>query len=239
MAFSGKGDFFAGYKKKERLLDKLLERDVQIGLDVNGVMIHEFPELPEEKLDKIKAMNLTLHYEALKVKNSLKVWIKNSLTLIDRVNNRGTEMLLGTILSPLVSNYWEEMLSFYRNEIFSKTEKKIVLIRDIHREFSAEEEEKLNDLEDRYEYLIERVHQEDFSKEFSKYKNILCPAGMTYFRVWNDGKLEACPYIPEIRDAGNVKNRDIQIRNSHFRCNQAKYCDCNVIARLGKMGYEQ
>ena len=31
--FSGKGDFFAGYSKKERLLGRLLERDVEVALD--------------------------------------------------------------------------------------------------------------------------------------------------------------------------------------------------------------
>jgi pyruvate-formate lyase-activating enzyme len=238
LAFSGKGDFFAGYKKKDRLLDKLLDRDLQVGLDINGVMIHEFPELSDEKIDKIKAVNLTLHYEAMIVKNSLKAWERNALVLIDRIHQRGTEMLMGTILSPLVTKYWEEALHFYEKVIFRRTEKKIVLIRDVNRPLSDGEEMQLSDLEQRYGYMIERVHQEDFAKDFAVYKNVLCPAGQIYFRVWNDGTIEGCPYIPALRDAGNVKERVIRIRDELFRCNQARYCDCDLIARLGKMDYE-
>lgn len=238
LAFSGKGDFFAGYKKKDRLLDQLLDRDVQVGLDINGVMIHEFADLPDRKIEQIKAVNLTLHYEAMIAKNSLKAWEKNALVLIDRIHQRGTEMLMGTILSPLVTKYWGEALEFYENAIFRRTEKKIVLIRDVHRRLSDEEEIQLKDLEDRFDHMVERVHQEDFAKDFASYKNVLCPAGKIYFRVWNDGMIEGCPYIPELRNAGNVKDRVIRIRDELFRCNQARYCDCNVIARLGKMGYE-
>ncbi len=201
-------------------------------------MIHEFPELPDDKVDKIKAVNLTLHYETMLVKNSLKVWERNALVLVDRIHNRGIEMLMGTIMSPLITEYWEEALQFYEKAVFKETGKKIVLIRDVNRPLSDSQERQLNDLEQRFDHLVERVHQEDFAKNFTAYKNVLCPAGKIYFRVWNDGRIEGCPYIPALRDAGNVKNRDIRVRDELFRCNQARYCDCNVIARLGKMGYE-
>jgi len=238
LAFSGKGDFFAGYHKKDRLLEKLLDWDVEIGLDINGVMIHELPELPEHKLAKIKSVNLTMHYEALAAKNALKIWPGNAQILIDLFHARGTEMLMGTIMSPTVEELWEEGLQFYRDNVFEQTGKKIVLIRDVHRPFGEKSEMHLVELEKSYESMIERVHQEDFAKNFASYKNVLCPAGQQFFRIWNDGKVEACPYIPQLRDAGNVKERIIHIREDLFRCNQARYCDCNVIARLGKMGYE-
>lgn len=238
LAFSGKGDFFAGYKKKDRLLDQLLDRDVEIGLDINGVMLHELPELSPHKLAKIKSVNLTLHYEAMMAKNSLKAWAENARVLVDRIHARGTEMLLGTIISPTVEAQWEESLRYYEEQVFKPTGKKIVLIRDVHRPLGEEAEKHLTELEKTFEPMIERVHQENFAANFAAYKNVLCPAGQEFFRVWNDGKLEACPYIPELRDAGNIKDRVIRVREERFRCFQPRYCDCNVIARLGKMGYE-
>ena len=45
---TGKGDFFASYKSSEKLLLKLLSEDVEIVLEINGVFIHEYGEIPNE-----------------------------------------------------------------------------------------------------------------------------------------------------------------------------------------------
>ena len=235
LSFSGKGDFFAGYKKSENLLASLLEREVEIALDINGVLVHEFPGLSDRHLAKIRFVNLTMHYQQIMEKNLRKVWAGNARMLIEK---KGDEMLLGTIVSPQLMDSWEEALLFYDKEIFKNTGKKIVLIKDINRPFTGEEEDYLLSLNDRFAGIVERVHQEDFAEVFQSYNRVLCPAGGTYFRVWNNGDLQGCPNIPEFSQSGNVKERKIVIRNGLFCCSQAIYCDCNIIEGLGKMVYE-
>lgn len=235
LSFSGKGDFFAGYKKSEKLLASLLDREVEIALDINGVLVQEFPELSDTHLAKIRFINLTMHYQQIREKNLRKPWAGNARMLIER---KGDEMLLGTIVSPLLMDSWEEALLFYDTEIFKKTGKKIVLIKDINRTFSKEEEDYLVSLNERFADIVERVHQEDFAEIFQSYNHVLCPAGGSYFRVWNNGGLQGCPNIPELSQCGNVKERKIVIRDGLFCCSQAIYCDCNIIEGLGKMVYE-
>jgi len=234
-AFSGKGDFFAGYKKSEKLLASLLEREVEIALDINGVLIHEFPELSLANLDKIRSINLTMHYQQLKEKNLRNIWAENARILIEK---KGNDMLLGTIVSPLLIDQWEESLSFYDEEIFNGTGKKVVLIKDINRPYKKEEDDFLSTLNERFAHLVERVHQEDFAEVFLGYDKVLCPAGSFYFRVWNNGDLQGCPNIPELSQCGNVKERKIVIRAGLFCCSEMIYCDCNAIEALGKMVYE-
>lgn len=232
MAFSGKGDFFAGYKRSERLLSAILDREVEIGLDINGVLIHEFPELTTEKLNKIRSINLTMHYQQIKEKHLQKMWARNARVLIER---KGQDMLLGTIMSPLVMDFWEESLLFYDSEIFSRTGKKLVLVRDINRPLDPEAEDLLRSLQERFSDSVERVHQEDFTAVFQGCNQVLCPAGSAYFRIWNDGTIQGCPNIETLSRCGNAKERKIVIREQWFRCSQTRYCDCNIIEGLGKM----
>lgn len=233
--FSGKGDFFAGYGKSQKLLASLLERDVEIALDINGILIHEFSELSDTQLAKIRAINLTMHYQQIKEKNLQQVWTKNARILISK---KDKDMLLGTIISPMQTDHWEEALLFYERKIFSETGKKIVLIRDINRTLTKEEEDYLLTLNERFAHLVERVHQEDFAKIFENYTHVFCPAGSSYFRIWNNGDIQGCPNIHKLSQCGNVKERKIVIRDKLFRCSEMRYCDCHAIEALGKMTYE-
>lgn len=235
LAFSGKGDFFAGYKKSERLLESLLDREVEIALDINGVLIHEFSELSDRQLAKIRYVNLTMHYQQIKEKNLLHVWAGNARILVEK---KGHDMLLGTIVSPILIDCWEEALLFYDKEVFDKTGKKIVLIKDIDHPFNMEEEKYLRNLNERFTHIVERVHQEDFAEVFQKCDHVLCPAGSSYFRIWNNGDIQGCPNIHELCQCGNLKERKIVIRDRYFRCSEPMYCDCNVIESIGKMVHE-
>lgn len=235
LAFSGKGDFFAGYRKSDKFLSTLLSQNVEMGLDVNGVMIHEFPELSESKLTKIRFMNLTMHYQQIKHHHLERTWAENARILIDR---KGSDMLLGTIISPGLKECWEESLFFYEKEIFTRTGKQLVLIRDINGVFGEEETSLLGSLEKQFSRMVAYVHQEDFSEVFRGRKEVLCPAGSTYFRIWNTGEVQGCPMVPELSGSGNLKEKKIHIRESLFRCTDPKYCDCNIIEGLGKMVYE-
>ncbi|MEO5344516.1 MAG: hypothetical protein H7842_14520, partial [Gammaproteobacteria bacterium SHHR-1] len=73
---------------------------------------------------------------------------------------------------------------------------------------------------------------------FADRPQVLCPAGKSYFRVWNDGRIQGCPNladVSELLDCGNAKERRLHIRPQPFLCNSPRYCDCHVIDALGKM----
>ncbi|MDQ5910639.1 MAG: Radical core protein [Pseudomonadota bacterium] len=232
LLFSGKGDFFTGYRKGENLLSNLLERNVDVALDINGVIIQEFPSLPDHKVEKIKHINLTMHYTQILNKNALSIWKENAKTLIKR--QKWESFLMNTIMSPAEEDFWEEALSFYEENIFKETGQSIVLIRDTLN-WEPSFEAKLDSLRNQFSYLVSETREVNFAKMFEDGSDVLCPAGKEYFRVWNDGKIEGCPYISELTDCGNAKIRTFSPRKSLFRCNQPRYCDCSHIKRLGKM----
>lgn len=236
LIFSGKGDFFAGYAKRDRLLEKLLDHDVEVALDVNGVLLNEYPELSEEKLAKVRAINLTMHWRQIRDKRVEDLWAENARTILAR--HRG-EMILGTILSPLVADSWEESIAFYEREVFAPTGQKLWMIQDCERPYTPEEKERYDALVARYEHLVERTHRDDFRAPFDGHEFVLCPAGANYFRIWNDGRVEGCPYVSERGDAGNLKERRLRRHETFFRCNTPRYCDCYDIAQLGKMRFEE
>jgi MoaA/NifB/PqqE/SkfB family radical SAM enzyme len=233
--FSGKGDFFAGYKPSEKLLARLLKENIEVALDINGVLLHEFGKIPDEYLKKIIDVNLTMHYQQLKINKLLDQWKNNALTIIQR---KQYNLLLGTIISPLTKRWWREALVFYEQEIFAQTQHKIVLVRDIENSLNNEDEASLKVLENDFAHIIQYVHNEDFSLPFKNNKHVLCPAGSTYFRVWNDGTLQGCPNIKALEYMGNVIKRNIQIRETHFSCSEPGYCDCAAINSFGRMIFE-
>lgn len=239
MAFSGKGDFFAGYKKKERHLEYILSHNVGIGLDINAVMIQEFSDISDAYIRKIKSINVTFHYEALKQKNALKAWTNNISVLVDRLRDSVDEFILGTIISPKVIDRWDEGLCYYAENVFPFTGMRISLIKDVLKTYNEEELKRIEELNNRYGNVIKTIHEEDFSLQFKGHNYLLCPAGQSYYRVWNTGKVEGCPYIEELSDMGNVKSRNIITRTELFKCSKAKYCDCDLIAKLGNMKYPQ
>lgn len=233
--FSGKGDFFAGYSKKDALLARLLEDDVEVALDINGVLLQEYPDLSESALAKIRAINLTMHYRQIKEKGVQDRWVENALTILRR--HRG-ELLLGTILSPLGTELWEEALEFYEKRVFQQTGQAIWMIEDCEKAYTPEQASLYDRLRERFAPMIARAHHQDFAAAFVGHEYVLCPAGRDYFRIWNDGRIQGCPYVGELEDLGNVKERRFVPRESHFRCGTARFCDCFDIEMLGKMKYE-
>ena len=236
LIFSGKGDFFAGYRKPERLLDRLLHHDIEVALDINGVILHEFAELSSTQLSKIRFINLTLHYTQVMKTNAAQAWIRNANTLIERKG--GASFLSGLILSPPERGLWREAVEFYERHVYRTTGQPLVLIQDVAHPFNADDLALVDRLRNTYGDLVEEVHQEDFATRFAAFEHVLCPAGSRYFRIWNDGRVEGCPYIDTLRECGNLKQRTFQPRNSTlFACRQARYCDCNNIALAGKMHF--
>ena len=84
LIFSGKGDFFSSYKKQDQLLSFILEHNVEIYLDINGLSIKEYPDLSHDKIMKIKSINLSMHYQQLKERKALKAWARNTKKLFEK-----------------------------------------------------------------------------------------------------------------------------------------------------------
>jgi MoaA/NifB/PqqE/SkfB family radical SAM enzyme len=234
-AFSGIGDFFASYRRSDRLLSRLLEEDVEVALDTNGSILQDFPDLPEASLRKIRYINLTMHYHQIKRKGQLDRWSQHARIFLDR---RYQQTHPDYILSPPLMDEWEEALAFYAREIYAHTGKPLLLVRDIDTPFPAAAEARLRALCQRFGPVVDQVHQEDFAAAFRDRPEVLCPAGRRYFRLWNDGRVQGCPNlpgVPDLFDCGNLKERRIRIRDGAFHCNSPRFCDCNVIDNLGKM----
>ena len=236
LIFSGKGDFFAGYKKGDRLLERLLRRDVDVALDINGIIVHEFPELSDEAVAKIKGINLTMHYTQILRKGAESVWVKNARFIIGRRPWDG--FLMNTIMSAHDADKWAEALAFYDKHVFAETGVKISLIRDVLN-WTDGDEERLRPLLETFGHVVAETRKVDFACGFGGREWVLCPAGKEYFRIWNDGRVEGCPYFSAVADLGNLKDRTFAPRGDLILCNQPRYCDCNHILKLAKMRYPE
>lgn len=243
LAFSGRGDFFAGYHKNDRFLERVLRRDVEVALDVNGVMIHEFSELDEALLAKIRLFNLTFHYSQLRRKKALNVWARNANLIIERmmplIDHDELAFVVDMIVTPGEQELWDEALEFYQREVWSKTGKQLLLQRDVLSEFSPEIDARLRSMATGYDSVVEQVHQEDFNSRFANFEYVNCPAGSRYFRIWNDGLVQGCPHVAQIQNLGNLKERRFSPIDHRIRCSDARHCDCNAIAIVGWMDYPE
>ena len=233
--FSGLGDFFASYRRSDRLLSRLLEHDVEVALDTNGSILQDFPELPLSSLRKIRYINLTMHYHQIKRKGMLERWPGNARVFIGRCFEVTHP---DYILSPPLMDEWEEAMAYYAKHVYSYTGKPLLLVRDIQIPFSPAAEALLGALRERYGEVIAGEHREDFAAGFVGRPEVLCPAGRRYFRLWNDGRVQGCPNlpgVPDLFDCGNIKERRIRIRETDFCCDTPRFCDCNIIDLLGRM----
>lgn len=236
LIFSGKGDFFAGYGKRDRFLERLLEHDVEVALDVNGLLLQEYPELSEAARRKVRYVNLTMHWAQLVRKDAREAWLDNARTLL--ALHEGT-LNLNTILSPLEKESWEESLLFFERELFGPAGRKLTLVSDCERAFTAEEGAELARLKERFAPMIDEAYSADFEGAFAGRGAVLCPAGKSYFRIWNDGRVEGCPWVGELGGLGNLKERTFAPRPAPFRCTTPRFCDCYDILQLGRMGFEE
>lgn len=236
LIFSGKGDFFAGYGKRDRFLARLLEHDVEVALDVNGLLLQEYPELSDEARRKVRYVNLTMHWAQLARKNAKDVWLENARTLLSL--HEGT-LNLNTILSPLERESWEESLLFFERELFGPAGRKLTLVSDCERTFTDEERAEHERLKERFAPMIEEAYAADFEGAFAGRSAVLCPAGKSYFRIWNDGRVDGCPWVGELGGLGNLKEKTFSPRPAPFRCTTPRFCDCYDILQLGRMGFEE
>ncbi len=236
--FSGKGDFFAGYRRDERLLARLLEEPrVGVALDVNGVVIHCFESLSPEQLSRVRHVNLTFHYRQLANHKALQVWRRNALTMLRRAD--GPDFFLNLILSPPESHLWAEALDWYAANIHAESGKKLILIHDVERAFGAAEQAVEADLLARHGAMIQSVRRGQFADAFLDFDHVDCQAGVKYFRLWNDGRIDACPNVGELQAIGDAKARRFTPRQGPFRCRTVTFCDCYHVATAGHMVFHK
>ena len=236
LAFSGVGDFFASHPRQARLLDRILDLPVEIGLDINGVIVQELPDLPGDKLAKIRYVNLTMHYHELCENRLLQTWARNARSVIGACKDT---VWPDYIVSPLYADEWEAGIGFYKDEVYATAGRPLLLVPDINRPLSPEQLALLNKLASRHPDAVAGVHREDFAAGFAGRPRVACPAGRSYFRLWNDGRLQGCPNLPDVQelsDNGNAKARQIVRRDQPYLCSTPQFCDCNLIDGLGLMG---
>lgn len=233
--FSGIGDFFAGYKRDDRLLTQLLqdERTGGVALDINGVVIHCLEDLPVDLRPKIRHLNLTFHYQQLVDHKALKLWARNALHLLQTLD--GPDLFVNFILSPPEAPVWAEALAWYRTHVFQPAGKPLILIADVNRPFGEAEEQVLRQLQSQQADLVHSVRRGGFEPVFEPFDHVRCGAGSSYFRVWNDGRIDACPNVPTFQAAGDTRARTILLRQEPVACNDLRHCDCYHVASAGQM----
>ncbi len=231
--FSGKGDFFSGYPASERLLERLLDLDVEVGLDINATILQELPELDRAKLEKIIHVNVAMHWHELSRFGLRERWAQNARWILEHLAHGF--LLVGTVMDPALAHEWDEALAFYEREIFAPTGKRLWLIRHLNHAYTPDEEQRLADVARRHAHMVETVLEQDYGALFRGLPEVSCPAGQRYFRVWNDGRVEGCPHVPELALLGGLKERVLRERERPYRCSSAGYCECTVPLSLGKL----
>lgn len=232
--FSGSGDFFAGYRQRERLLARLLEHDnVRVALDINGVSVHCVDELSATQLGRIAHVNLTFHYKQLVAHRALQVWLDNALSLLCKLD--GPDFHLNMVLSPAEHDLWEEALTWYAANVAAPTGKRLVLINDVNRPFDEIHEASLQRVHSRFAEVIRSVRRGNFEALFDTFDRASCPAGQAYLRLRNDGRIDACPNVAQLQSIGNAKLRTLRLRSDPFECRDVRHCDCYHIASAGRM----
>lgn len=236
--FSGKGDFFSGYSHSDRLLDRLLDLDAEIGLDINATVLQELPELPLEKLRKIRHVNVAFHYHELVRFGLLERWIENVHWILQNLSHAW--LIVGTVMDPSLAHEWDEAFELYERRVFRDTGHRLQPIRHLNHAFTEGEQACMDEVTLRHAAIVEPVFMNDFGATFKSLfrdvPEVACPAGQRFFRVWNDGRVQGCAFKSELALLGGLKERVIQERAEPFRCSTPTNCDCCLPALLGKMG---
>lgn len=226
--FSGIGDFFCGYQQNEQLLRFLLQHDVRMVLDINGIEIKELGDRDLEGKDKIDFIDISCHFGTMKKQGLLNKWVDS----IRKIHDNGYDYHIKMILSPLERDLWNEGIIFYRDHVFPLTRKKLILSPDYLGNINSQ----LNEIETisaAYEEIAESLPQYASmeSGNFSRGNTPPCPAGNRYFRIDHEGNIIPCDYLSHNLNIslGNTK-KEIASLESDVLCNFRGFCDCGWTA---------
>lgn len=225
--FSGWGDFFCGYSAKDQLLRFLLQHDVAIFLDINGVDIKELSDQDLQGKEKIDMIDISYHFGAMKKHKVLNRWVHS----IKNIHDGGYNYYVKMIPSPLERDIWEEAILFYEREVLPITGKKLMLFPDTNT--SVDLNSQLNEFE-----KITANHQDAVSilgrESLFKKNNIPdavmlpCPAGSRYFRISYTGEIVPCEFLAAHFKIGlgNLKRKEVITLKEDVLCNYTGFCDC-------------
>ena len=230
--FSGIGDFFCGYPKKEQLLRFLLQHDVMISyLDINGVDIKEleYPDL--EGKEKIDMINISYHYGTMKEFKLINRWVNS----VKKIHENMYHYEIKMVVSPLERDIWDEAILFYRNEIQPITQQKLTLCPDTLFNLEIQYDE-LNRITHLYKDTVDMIKRENIfrGRRLFTTDTLPCPAGNRYFRILNDGDVVPCEMLADynIRQ-GNLKRREVITFKQDINCSYTGFCDCGWATNLG------
>jgi len=224
--FSGIGDFFCGYPKKDYLLRFLLKHDVNIYLDINGVDIKELGDTDLEGKEKIDMINVSYHFGAMKRQGLLKQWVSS----IRQIQDGNYNYDIKVVASPNEKDILEEAITFYAHEVQPFTRQKLILVPDGMVDLKPQLPE-LNRIAGAHPEAVmffgrQSVYRGDC---LSERLSLPCAAGSRYFRIFNNGDIIPCElFANNIQSKlGNVKKRDVMTFRRDVFCSYSKLCDCS------------
>lgn len=224
--FSGIGDFFCGYPKNDYLLRFLLEHDVNIYLDINGVDIKELGDPDLEGKEKIDMINVSYHFGAMKRQNLLKGWVSS----IRKIQTNNYNYDIKMVASPSEKDILEDAILFYANEVQPITGQRLILVPDGLIDLQTQLPE-LNGIADMHNEVVMLLGRQSVYKgdRFPEGLSLPCAAGSRYFRIFNNGDIIPCELIGNNIQSrlGNVKRREVMTFNRDVLCSYSRLCDCS------------
>jgi hypothetical protein len=145
------------------------------------------------------------------------------------------------ILSPLLRDEWEEALTYYEKAVFSRTGKKVLVVKDIHRPLSLEDEKRLEALGERFSHMIVGAHQEDLRRFFSDETRLCARPDQPILGPGMTGEFRGAPIcrmFPPFTAGGTSRNSALPFSPGRFDAAPLSF-DCHVIEGLGKMGFDR
>ena len=237
--FSGIGDFFCGYKKRDQLLRFLLQHDVIISyLDINGVEIHELGDPDLKGKEKIDLINISYHYGTMKELKVINRWVNSIKKIHENMYNYEIKM----VVSPLEKDRWHEAILFYCQEIYPTAKKKLILCPDTLVNLETQYDE-LTEIAEFYKDTVDIYKRERIfrGRHLSSTEALPCPAGSRYFRVFNNGDIVPCELLAGYSNIilGNLKRKEFTTFKRDVYCNFTGFCDCGWATNLGIRGLNE
>lgn len=201
ICFSGQGDFFAGYQKKDRFLEHVLSHDVQVYLDFNAALVHELFDIDAQLLNKILQFDVSYHYETMHQKKLLEGWTKNVIALAKHVDDQ--RWAVKGIVAMCNLERLGEKLEYYAQNVFPETQKKLKLVLDdfdntVHTKpvlkFVSSLISKYPDEVVQEEFAELKLSDQTVEQRFvtPTTQKLHCPAGSMYFKISFDGQILPC-----------------------------------------------
>jgi MoaA/NifB/PqqE/SkfB family radical SAM enzyme len=221
--FGGIGDFFCGYAKEDRLLEYILSRDVTIFFDINGVWLHELPEIPDSDLKKILFIDISYHYSAMKRAGLIRDWIKSVRTIARLFPEE--RYVVKMILSLKDMDFWDEAISVFNKMVYPYTKQKLLIHLDAYDEQMRQADiyKRVISILKNFKNIVVPGTLEIVNSAAAGYFGCgqrECPGGNRIMKIENTGQVKVCNHTWSrgMFDLGNIKKRDVHVLNGNIMC---------------------